>query len=216
MLVASIGVADSINPSTIVPALWLASAPRPRRLAFYTLGVFAVYLAGGLVLVLGPGPSLITALHRIQGPVEHALEVAGGTLVLAFAFGAWRSRHGGRTESWTRRSCTRASAFALGAGIMAVELPTAFMYFGAISAILAVRLNSAAQILLLTLYNALFVTPLIALLSVRRLAGHRGDQWVESAAVKLREVGQLVLTTVAGAAGSTLLAVGLAGLVLSS
>jgi hypothetical protein len=87
---------------------------------------------------------------------------------------------------------------------------------GAISAILAARLNPAAQILLLTLYNALFVTPLIALLSVRRLAGHRGDQWMGSAAVKLRKVGQLVLTTVAGAAGSALLAVGLAGLVLTS
>ena len=36
-----------------------------------------------------------------------------------------------------RRAHTRASAFALGAGIMAIELPTAFMYFGAISAILA-------------------------------------------------------------------------------
>jgi hypothetical protein len=42
---------------------------------------------------------------------------------------------------------------------MAVELPTAFMYFGAISAILAPRLDPVAQILLLTLYHALFVTP---------------------------------------------------------
>ena len=42
LLVASIGLADSVNPSTIVPALWLASSPRARGLASYTLGVFVV------------------------------------------------------------------------------------------------------------------------------------------------------------------------------
>ena len=121
VLVASIGVADSINPSTIVPAMWLASQPRARGLAFYILGVFAVYLAGGLVLVLGPGPSLIAALHHVRGPAEHALQAAGGVLVLCFAFAVWRSGHNGRAESRPRRSYTRASAFALGAGIMAIE-----------------------------------------------------------------------------------------------
>ena len=49
LVVASIGLADSINPSTIVPALWIASTPRAHLLSF-TIGVFAVYLAGGLWL----------------------------------------------------------------------------------------------------------------------------------------------------------------------
>src|SRR5436305_5480498 len=186
VLVASIGVADSINPSTIIPALWLASAPRADGLAFYTVGVFAVYLAGGLALVLGPGPSLIAALHHVRGPAEHALQVAGGAAVLVFALAAWRSRHDRRNESGTRRSYGRASAFALGAGIMAVELPTAFMYFGAISAILAKRLAAPAEVSLLIIYNALFVAPLIAFLSVRRLAGQRGDMWISSAEAKAR------------------------------
>src|SRR2546421_6808683 len=117
VLVASVGIADSINPSTIVPALWLATNPRARGLAFYTLGVFIVYLGGGLVLVLGPGPSLIAALHHIRGVAEHALQAVGGILVLGFAFALWRSRDNERGQSRIPRSFTRASAFALGAGI---------------------------------------------------------------------------------------------------
>src|SRR5438067_412464 len=95
LVVASIGLADSINPSTLVPALWLASTPQARGVGSFVLGVFAVYLAGGLVLVFGPGPPLIAALHRLGGPVEHGLEVAFGALalwsrVLAVAFAAQR------------------------------------------------------------------------------------------------------------------------------
>jgi hypothetical protein len=90
------------------------------------------------------------------------------------------------------------------------------MYFGAISAILAARVHPAAQILLLTMYNALFVTPLIAILCLRRLAGPRGDRWIAVAEAKLRKVGQLVVTSVAGIAGSVFFALGLAGFVLGT
>ncbi|MBV9839696.1 MAG: GAP family protein [Solirubrobacterales bacterium] len=215
LLVTSVGLADSINPSTVVPALWLAKAPRARGIAAYTLGVFTVYFAGGLVLVFGPGPSLIAALQQIKGPFEHALQAAGGAAVLAFAIFLWRSRHQPEGEPRAPRAYGRGSAFALGAGIMAVELPTAFMYFGAISAILAARLAAAAEVSLLLVYNLLFVAPLIALLAVRRLAGHRGDRWIAGAQERLRAVGQLVLACVAGAAGSALLTIGVGGLLLS-
>lgn len=212
LLVTSIALADSVNPSTIVPALWLASAPNARGVASYALGVFVVYLAGGLVLVFGPGPSLIASLHHAGGPAEHALQAAGGILVLGFAFALWRSRDRVSGEARTRRSYTRASAFALGAGIMAVELPTAFMYFGAISAVLAARLAAPAEISLLLVYNALFAAPLLALLLARRLAGKRADAWIASAEAIVRRVGALALATVATAAGMALLAFGLDGL----
>ena len=42
-LVISIGIADSLNPTTIAPALYLASGRHPRRqVAEFTLAVFAV------------------------------------------------------------------------------------------------------------------------------------------------------------------------------
>ena len=97
---------------------------------------------------------------------------------------------------------------------MAIELPTAFMYFGAISAILAARLAAPLEISMLAVYNALFVAPLVALLVVRRLAGVRLDGWIASAEARLRYVGQLALSGVAALAGAALLAVGLSGLIV--
>jgi cytochrome c biogenesis protein CcdA len=212
LLVASIALADSVNPSTIVPALWLASAPEVRGVASFALGVFVVYLAGGLVIVFGPGPSLITALHHAQGPAEHTLQAVAGILVLGFALVVWRSRHSGPEGPRARRAYSPASAFALGAGIMAVELPTAFMYFGAISAILAARTAAPAEISLLITYNALFAAPLIAILAVSRLAGCRAQQWISSVEGQIRRAGRLALAGFASVAGAALLAIGLAGL----
>jgi cytochrome c biogenesis protein CcdA len=214
LLVASIAIADAINPSTIVPALWLASSPSGRGLVSFTLGVFAVYLVGGLALVLGPGPALIAALHHVGGPLEHALQAAGGLVAIAFAYALWRSRnsHDNSTEPRARRAYTPASGFALGAGIMAIELPTAFMYFGAISAILTAHPAVAVEILLLIAYNALFVAPLFALLAIRRLAADRAARWLTSADVRLRRFGQLALGGAAGAGGTALLVIGTAGL----
>lgn len=213
-VVASIAVADSINPSTVFPALWLASGPSVSRLASYTLGVFAAYLAGGIVLVLGPGPLLIGLLHHLRGPVDHGLQTAGGIVVLAFAVFLWRSRKNTGHQPRAGVSHTRTSAFALGAGIMAIELPTAFMYFGAISAVLAAHRAAPIDVLLLITYNVLFVAPLVALLVTRQLARDRVDQWIASAGGRLRYVGQLALSGVAGIAGAALLTIGLAGLLV--
>jgi cytochrome c biogenesis protein CcdA len=215
LLVASIAVADSINPSTIVPALWLASVRSAAGLMSYTLGVFVVYTAGGLVILFGPGRVLIASLHQLQGPVEHSLEAAGGSLALAFAFALWRSR--GKTDARPvrRRPQTRVAAFALGAGIMSIELPTAFMYFGAVSAILAGHQSAAVEVTLVAGYNALFVAPLVAIVAVRHVAGIRADRWIESAELRLRYVGQLLLSGIAAAAGAALLSLGLVGLLIA-
>jgi cytochrome c biogenesis protein CcdA len=215
LVVASIALADSINPSTLIPALWMASAPAKRRLASYTLGVFVVYLSGGIVLLLGPGPTLISFLHHLRGPVEHGVEVLAGVVALGAAVVLWHSRYKADGKPRVGRIHTPASAFALGAGIMAIELPTAFMYFGAISALLAAHPSAPVAILLLVAYNALFVTPLIALVVATRLAGARTEQWIASASDRLRSLGQLALTAVAGAAGATLLVLGLSGLLVA-
>jgi cytochrome c biogenesis protein CcdA len=214
LVVAGVALADSINPSTLIPALWLASTGSQTRLASYTLGVFLVYLTGGIILLLGPGPSVISFLHHLHGPVEHAAEAVGGILALSLAFVLWRSRHAVDDQPHIGRCHRPASAFALGAGIMAVELPSAFMYFGAISAVLASHRAIPIKISLVIVYNALFVTPLIVLIAASRLAGDRTERWVASAGGRLRYLGAVTLTGVAGVAGAALLTLGLGGLLV--
>ncbi len=164
------------------------------------------------MLLFGPGRLLINTLHHAHGPVEHVLEAVGGLLVLGVAFAVWRSPAHGDRRPRASLPHSRASAFALGAGIMAIELPTAFMYFGAISAILAARPAAPLEISLVVFYNALFVAPLVALLVARRFADVRTERWIRSAEARLRHAGQLVLSGVAAVAGTALLALGLGGL----
>lgn len=211
LLVASIAIADSINPSTVVPALWLASTPRG-HLASFTFGVFVVYLAGGLVLLLGPGPALISALHHLRGTVEHAIEAGAGVVVLVLAVGLWRARHSQRITRLPQPGGSRRSAFTLGAGIMAVELPTAFIYFGAISAVLSAHQPTAVKVALLVVYNALFVAPLVVILAIRQLAGDRAERWLARGWERLIGFGQLLLAGLTGAAGAVLVIIGVAGL----
>jgi hypothetical protein len=56
VLVASIGAADSVNPSTVGPALLLATGEKPGpAVAGFSAGVFVVPFAFGVLVVLGPG-----------------------------------------------------------------------------------------------------------------------------------------------------------------
>ncbi len=211
LLVTSIAIVDSINPSTVVPALWMASTPRA-HLASFSAGAFVIYLAGGLVLVFGPGPELISTLHHLQGTVEHSIEAVAGAAVLVLAFVLWRSRHSQQMTRLPEPGATRSSAFTLGAGIMAVELPTAFMYFGAISAILAAHPAPLAEVSLLVIYNALFLAPLLAIIVIRRFAGMRAERWLARAWERLLSFGQLLLAGLTGSAGVALVIIGLSGL----
>jgi hypothetical protein len=62
-LALSVGIVDSINPSTIGPAVYLASTTHAARsLSLFTAGVFAVYATGGIALALGPGQALPTII----------------------------------------------------------------------------------------------------------------------------------------------------------
>jgi H+/gluconate symporter-like permease len=91
-------------------------------------------------------------------------------------------------------------------------LPTAFMYFGAISAILTSHRVAPVEVSLLFGYNALFVGPLVAILATRRLAGDRAEHWLVSGRRWLRTAGQTTLAAAAGALGTVLMVLGVGGL----
>ena len=209
LLVVSIALADSINPSTVVPALYMAGRHGVRPLAGFVAGVFAAYLAGGLVLVLGPGPELIAALRHVGPQLEHVLEAGAGVVLLVVAIALWARRRTPPAEKPSKGAGSPRAALALGAGIAAIELPTAFIYFGAVSAILASRSGVAAQVLLVVAYNALFVLPLLAILAARALGP---DVRLATAGDWLRRVGPIALSAVLAAGGAGLMSFGLDGM----
>jgi cytochrome c biogenesis protein CcdA len=173
-IVLGVGLADSLNPSTVGPALYLATARRASaRVALFTLGVFSLNLAAGIVLALGPGRLLAHVLPRPDRTVRHALELAAGLVLLAIAAALWAARGRLARHELPLREGGRGSALALGASIAAFELPTAAPYLGVIAAIVAADPSVPKTIALLALFCGAFVAPLLAIIAILLVAGDR-------------------------------------------
>jgi hypothetical protein len=91
--VISIGLADSLNPTTIGPALYLAVSERGRRrVAEFTLAVFTVYLLGGIAIALGPGQLVLSVFPHPRHSAAHVLEIVAGVAMLGVAGFLWSRR----------------------------------------------------------------------------------------------------------------------------
>ena len=193
-LAVSVGIADSLNPSTIAPALYLATGiDASRRLLHFTLGVFTVYLAGGIVLVLGPGHALLSAVARPGRRETHVIELVLGGIALAVAVVLWLRRDGVARRVLAHERRTAGSSFALGAAITSVELPTAFPYFAVVAAVVGSDQSLTRQLVLIVIFNVAFIAPLAAITALRRLAGPRAERPLASARARLdRHTGALV------------------------
>ncbi len=176
-IVISIGLADSLNPTTIAPALYLASGEHPRaRVLEFTLAVFAVYLVGGLLLALGPGHLLLSLIPLPHHRLRYTIELAIG---LAMLFGAgllWRHRTRLADREPTPLRPTGRSSWVLGATITAIELPTAFPYFAAIAAVVSGTRHLTSQVILLAVFNLCFVLPLLMIAITLTVAGPRAQE----------------------------------------
>jgi cytochrome c biogenesis protein CcdA len=212
-IVVSIGLADSLNPTTIAPALYMAEGKRAvARVVEFTLGVFAVYLVGGLLVVLGPGELIVDLFARPGPTARHVIEIIAGVAMLAGAVVLWRKRNAlATTRPEPRRLETRSSAI-LGATISAVELPTAFPYFAAIATVVGSGASLTRQIFLLVLFNVCFVLPLIAIAVVLAVAGDEAQVLLTRARDAFRANWPKVLAAVALVAGVLVILLGVSGL----
>jgi cytochrome c biogenesis protein CcdA len=176
-LVATIALGDSLNPSTIGPALYIASGERARIAVLeFTLAVFVVHLAGGAILVLGPGKLVVSLVNKLDPSARDLLELGAGVALMGAGIVLWAKRRRLRQKDLPSPNPKRKSAILLGATIIAAELPTAFPYFAAIAAILGLDTDTATQVTLLGVYNLCFILPLVTILITLVLAGQHADE----------------------------------------
>jgi cytochrome c biogenesis protein CcdA len=212
----SVGLADSLNPSTAGPALYLATVPKPAsRVAQFTAGVFAVNLAAGLVLTIGPGRLLLGLVPHPQRTVRHVIELVAGVLLLTSAVALWVGRRSLARRELPMRSAGGGSALITGASIAAVELPTGFPYFAVIAAIVGSSASVPLEIGLLALYNVAFVLPLLAILVVLLIAGERANRRLQQGGAWLQRRWPVVLAGLLLLVGGGLTMLGGTGLVKS-
>lgn len=213
LLVASIALADSLNPSTILPAVYLATVPHAvRKIASFTLGVAVTTTLFGIVFVAGPGQLILGVLPHPSENAKHLLEAIGGLALMGLAVVFWKRGQGLTDRIPSGESAGRRSSFAFGAAIMAVELPTAFPYFAALAAIIGSNRSVPVQISYVLLFNALFVLPLVAILLIRARAGPRAEERLDAVGNWIRTYAHNALALLVGLVGLVFLIVGLADL----
>jgi cytochrome c biogenesis protein CcdA len=215
-LAISIGLADSMNPSTIAPALYLASGERPRSdLIQFTAAVFAVYFLGGLLLVAGPGQALLSLVPHPSHTTRYVLECIAGVVMLIAGVILWQRRQHFAQKQLPEPKAEGKSAAVLGVGIMVVELPTAFPYFAAIAAIVGSGLGLVHEVFLVALYNVCFVLPLLLILVTLTVAGDRAEAILTSSREFLQRRWPVILSVVALLAGAFVSLLGATGLASS-
>lgn len=211
-VVVSVGLADSLNPSTIGPALYLATAEHAvRHVLLFTAGAFVVYLAGGWLLVFGPGDAILSLIPHPGAGLRHWLELAAGLLLIVAALVTW----------WRRKALAQRplpapkqgkSGLVLGASIMAVELPTAFPYFGVIAAIAGSSLDDGRQFVLLVIFNLVFVLPLLAIALAVAFRGRKATRMLRRARQGLERTWPKALAWILAALGAVVVLLGATGL----
>lgn len=216
-VVVSIGLADSLNPSTIAPALYLASGERARRrVTEFTAGVFAVYLLGGTVIALGPGELLLDLVPHPHHIARHIVETIAGVGMLLVAALVWQHR-----ERLSARAAPDAgpseekSSLLLGATITAVELPTAFPYFAVIATLVGSDLDPGREMILLILFNVCFVLPLLGIVATLWLAPTRATEILGRGRDFLHRRWPVLLSGAALLAGVIVLFIGVTGLLVA-
>jgi len=210
----TVGLADSLNPSTVGPAVYLATvANGAQRVMQFTLGVFGVNLVVGLFLVLGPGDFLFGLIPHPQENARHVMELVAGVVLVLAAGGLWLGRRTLARRELPMQRGKGGSALVAGASIAVVELPTAIPYFAFAVAIVGSSATVPAKIALVGVYNVAFVAPLLAVACVLLIAGDAADPWLAKAGDWLQRRWPVVLATLLLVVGSILTVLGGTGLV---
>ncbi|HET6870848.1 MAG TPA: GAP family protein [Solirubrobacteraceae bacterium] len=212
-LVVSIGLADSLNPSTVGPALYLATGAHPRRAVLrFTGSLAAVFVLGGLVLTIGPGQLLLALIPHPDATVRYIAETVAGAAMLVVAAVLWLRREQLGHRRHEASGPKQHSPGLLGVIIGAVEFPTAFPYFAAIAAIVASGLSVPQEALLVAIYNLCFVLPLLGIVVVLTVAGDRAEHVLTTSREYLRAHWPVIVAALAFVAGLFTLALGITGL----
>jgi cytochrome c biogenesis protein CcdA len=204
-VVIGVGLVDSLNPSTIVPALYLAAGRHAvRSLLGFVAGVYVTSLTAGVIIALGPGKAIMSRVPHPGDHTRHLIEIAAGGFAILLSGVLWLQRERVAHHVTTSAEKVDRNSLFFGAGIVLVELPTAIPYFAVIATVVGSDRAAATQVVLLAIFNLCFVLPLLAILGLRTLAGERAlgllarirsrvDAWLATLAPALVLVVGLVL-----------------------
>jgi cytochrome c biogenesis protein CcdA len=208
-----IGLLDStsIVPLCIVILVVLLAGPNPvARSGALILGVFTVYLACGLLILLGLQSAFdqinayMVRLWNAPETEELILQVLLGVVLCVLALQMSRNRKKKAADT-KAAPMTAMQALIAGAGLTIVSLPGAVPYFAAIDLTLRADLTLAQRVLAICYYNLVFVAPLIVIVGLSRALGERGERMLAALKAFFDTWGQRVIAALLTTLGIVLL-----------
>ena len=165
----AIATLDSLNPTATALQIYLLSTPRPiaRSIAFIC-GVFLAYWTTGLLIILGLGELMRTAISAVNfawfEQYLHGLQLVTGVVLMFVGFTLKTLTQLDQKKRPQKLTADR--TFLLGMAVTIWEFPTALPYLAAIEQIARAKLDLFVIMNILGVYNLIFVLPLIILLGI--------------------------------------------------
>ncbi len=172
----------SIIPLSIVLLVILLGGPSPLfRSTALLVGIFVTYLVCGLLVLFGL-QSVFDAINAYalevwQDPNTEELifQILIGFVLAALGLRIARARKQ-QTEKKAPTAMTASQAFLAGAGMTIVGLPGAVPYLAAIDLILRSDQTTRQEVMVLVVYNIVFVAPLAAIVASSLVLGGRSER----------------------------------------
>ena len=165
----AIAALDSLNPSAITLQIYLlgTTKPIPRSIAF-VIGIFLAYWTSGLLALLGLDRLIQTVIGNsgfsLSTPLFYIIQLLTGIILLIVGIILRIPTQSEPVKAPKKLNLAR--TFLLGMSITILELPTALPYFAAIEQISRAKLDLLSTMIILAMYNLIFVLPPIALIVI--------------------------------------------------
>lgn len=161
--IATLAIIDSINPVEIFAGLYLFTTKKPINLFLpYAIGIFLFHLILGFILYYSF--HFILDLKILDSPIfDRSIELIGGIILIILGF---KLKRHNKIQTQKILNPSPFSTLLLGISITLSALPTSAAYFSALGIIANDKLGFDSLILLLLIYNLIFVLPLFILLTI--------------------------------------------------
>lgn len=175
-----LGFTDALNPFSIAAMAYLLATDRPyKRGLIFIIGTLFIYFPGGIALMEGWSAVLKNILPNLPTWLPALSCFIFGMICLAAAFYFYRqAKKSGEQAApkLSNLSLTATFVFALGSTIS--DLPTALPYFAGANIIASVSDGLLPRLIVLTVYNFIYISPLILMLIIRMSAGARAQGYL--------------------------------------
>jgi cytochrome c biogenesis protein CcdA len=169
IILCSVALLDSLNPVAIATLLILLSKVENKgTVGIFIISTFITYFAGGILIYFGVGLALerlLELLINIKGPWVSTVELILGIALLIMVYKRLSSKEPADTKSKQLGIffLSLPGLFVLGVSSTLADLPTAIPYLGWIAFMNDKEFSLALILLFFTIYNLLYVLPLIIL-----------------------------------------------------